>query len=228
MILHVAKDSASSKPRLNPFAYSKSRHSRRVTPPTYSDFRSYKPFLRIEFRGQCVYCRLPDGIKGIDNFGVDHYKPKSHYSELKATYSNLFYACNCCNRRKSDYWPTSEDLTVGRFIPNPCDHVMFEHLRFKGPTVEPRSAAGQQAESKMMLNDEESVNYRQFVIRAISLTEQAIDNIRETIRGIDAQNRIDQSRASQLDIERAAAEAELRELEAHLLRLGGTLDPRFG
>ena len=80
----------------------------------------------------------------------------------------------------------------------------------------------------MMLNDEESVSYRQFVIRAISLTEQAIENIRKTIGGIDARKRLDQSRASLLDVERAAAEADLRQLEVHLLRLGGTLDPLFG
>jgi hypothetical protein len=175
-----------------------------------------------------VYCRLPDGPKGIDNFGVDHYKPKSRFSELKATYSNLYYACNCCNRRKGDFWPTSEEMAAGRFIPNPCDHVMFEHLRFRGPTVESRSAAGNQAESKMMLNDEESVSYRQFVIRAISLTEQAIENIRKTIGAIDARKRLDQSQAALFDTERAAAEADLRQLEVHFLRLGGTLDPLFG
>jgi hypothetical protein len=175
-----------------------------------------------------VYCRLPDGVRGIDNFGVDHYKPKARFPDLKATYSNLYYACNCCNRRKGDFWPTSADVAARRFIPNPCDHVMFEHLRFKGVAIESRSAAGRQAEEKMMLNDEESVNYRQFVVTAISLVEEAIQTVRSTISSINAQSCADPSRTSQLAVERCAAEIKLRELESHLLRLGGSLDPLFG
>lgn len=175
-----------------------------------------------------MYCRLPDGVKGVDDFGVGHYKPKARFPELKATYSNLYYACNCCNRRKGDFWPTSGDVAAGRFIPNPCDHVMFEHLRFKGAAIESRSAAGRQAEEKMMLNDEESVNYRHFVITTISLIEEAIQIVRSTISSINAQSRADPSQTLQLDVERRAAETKLGELESHLLRLGGTLDPLFG
>lgn len=113
---------------LNPFRYSQSRYRRKLSPPSYSDYSRYKSFLKQEFTSQCVYCRLPDGLKGEDSFSVDHYRPQSRFPELVTTYANLFYACSGCNRRKGAFWPTDAQWRAKQFIPNPCDHVMFVHL----------------------------------------------------------------------------------------------------
>src|SRR5262249_19354003 len=161
--------SASARPVLNPFLYPKSKHRRTQQPQSYSYYPSYKPFLRAEFGRQCVYCRLPDGLKGQDSFGVDHYRPKSLFPDLQATYSNLFYACNCCNRRKGRFWPTPDETGAGEFIPNPCDHVMFDHLRFQSSRIITRSLAGKRAEKTLMLNDDESVRYRELILDMIAL-----------------------------------------------------------
>lgn len=113
---------------LNPFRYPQSRYRRKLNPPPYANYTRYKPFLKQEFTSQCVYCRLPDGLKGEDGFSVDHYRPQSKFPELVTTYGNLFYACRCCNRRKGAFWPADAQWRAKQFIPNPCDHVMFEHL----------------------------------------------------------------------------------------------------
>jgi len=153
---------------LNPFAYPKSRHRRKLSPPAYSTYKPYKPYLREEFGSRCVYCCLPDGLKGPDAFGVDHYRPRKRFPALATTYSNLFYCCNCCNSRKSQFWPSAEQLRNQEFVPNPCDHVMFQHLQYKGPIIDLKSPAGRQAEKVLDFNDRASVEYRQFVLDLIA------------------------------------------------------------
>lgn len=150
-----------------PFRYPKQKHVRRQKPKQYKSNSSFKPYLRDEFEGKCVYCRLPDDMKGT--FGVDHYKPmvKFEKEELAMVYSNLFYSCNNCNSRKGDYWPTRAELDKGIFIPNPCDYTMATHLWFQGVEVQARDDAGRYTERLLQLNDNELVLYRDFVVRAI-------------------------------------------------------------
>lgn len=152
---------------MNPFRYPEAQHSRTQNPARFSDYTRYKPFLRIEFGRQCVYCRLPDGLKGEGAFGVDHYRPVSRFPDLECEYSNLFYVCNTCNWRKGNFWPDFQDWAEARFIPNPCDHRMAEHLRFEGLLVEPQSATGHFAAGLLLLNHLPDVEYREFVLRSI-------------------------------------------------------------
>lgn len=69
------------------------RHPRGPDPGPFSYPQAYKAHLRSEFRSKCVYCRVPDGIKGYEGFGVDHYLPVSRFPGLVLAWSNLFYAC---------------------------------------------------------------------------------------------------------------------------------------
>jgi hypothetical protein len=97
---------------LIPFSYPKSRHTRRLRPGPFKKYSEYKPFLREEFEKKCVYCRMPDTMKDYEMYGVDHYRPKSLFSELLTTYANLFYCCNPCNRRKREYSDASCPLSI--------------------------------------------------------------------------------------------------------------------
>jgi hypothetical protein len=206
---------------LNPFLYPKSRHRRTQQPQGYSYYPSYKPFLRLEFGHQCVYCRLPDGMKGQDAFGVDHYRPKSLFPDLGTVYSNLFYACNCCNRRKGKFWPTIDQMRAGEFIPNPCDHVMFDHLRFQSARVVTRSPAGERADKTLMFNDDESVQYREFILGLIELAEQQRNRLRETLRTIEQQSELYPDRREALSQEKQSVDDELIKIEEYLRRIGG-------
>lgn len=152
---------------MNPFIYPKSKHTRTLSPKKYKRYQTYKRVVRAEFFGQCVYCRLPMTMKGNEGFGVDHYRPSKHFPLLKCTYSNLFYCCNTCNSHKNQYWPKTPALEVTDFIPNPCDHTMFDHLRFTGATVISKSNPGAVAKEILDLNDPESVSFRRFIIDTI-------------------------------------------------------------
>jgi hypothetical protein len=168
-----------------------------------------------------VYCRLPDGLKGEEGFSVDHYRPQSKFPELVTTYSNLFYACGCCNRRKGAFWPANAQWQAKQFIPNPCEHVMFEHLRYRVARVETRGPTGEFAERVLMLNDEHSVDYREFVLSVIASLEATKRRIQETIRRIGSQCLSHPEQAERLSEEKMSAERDLEKLERHLNRVTG-------
>jgi hypothetical protein len=131
---------------------------------------------------------MPDAPKTPAAFGVDHYRPKSRpeFTSLATVYENLFYACNCCNSRKGKHWPTDEQWKRGEFIPNPCEHVMFQHLRYNDARVDTRSAAGRHADKILALNDEESVKYREFILDGIHMAELQKLEAQQAIADLDA------------------------------------------
>ena len=74
----------------------------------YKRYRSYKPYLQIDFNNRCGYCDdLDSWIGGINHYHIDHFAPKK-FIELENEYENLMYACPYCNIGKSDKWPTSD------------------------------------------------------------------------------------------------------------------------
>lgn len=75
-------------------------------PATVTEYSKYRPELRLEAEEKCVYCAIHESsLGGSDSFHVEHYKPKSKFSELTNDFENLFYACAICNRFKSNDWP---------------------------------------------------------------------------------------------------------------------------
>lgn len=77
---------------------------------TYSD---WKEQIAEECFYQCVYCSIHEGqFGGINNYHIDHYRPKSIFAKLENDILNLFYACPICNRFKSDDWPAEPDLNL--------------------------------------------------------------------------------------------------------------------
>ena len=155
---------------MSPFVFPKDKHVRTKTPVRqYKRYNTYKKYLREEFSRKCIYCCACDSMRGTAAFAVEHYLPKTDFPNLTTDYLNLFYCCNTCNSFKGDWYPSPADLKDGRFIPNPCDHVMFSHLRFKGPRIDSMSVAGQYTLRLLDLNEDEAVKYREFVLDNIEL-----------------------------------------------------------
>ena len=146
--------------KIPPFWYPTKKHQRTETPPVYANYRNYKPYLKDEFSGRCVYCRKADSDQDSGSFHVEHYKPKLMFSDLVNVYSNLFYACASCNRFKGKYWSAEQSKQVL----NPCDHVMSQHLVFESELVEKRSSQGGFNIELLRLNNAETVSYRKGVI----------------------------------------------------------------
>jgi uncharacterized protein (TIGR02646 family) len=137
------------------------RQKRRSDPGPFSDHRSYKSHLQSMFHHKCVYCRIPDGLKGDESFGVDHYLPKTKFPHLAVTWSNLFYACNVCNTWKGESVSTPE-----LFLPNPCEHRMADHLQYQEDAdVETYTAHGEWLAELLHLAERRAL--REFILSAL-------------------------------------------------------------
>ena len=202
-----------------PFEYPRRRHTRRLTPGPHRNYHLYKPALRDEFERQCVYCRLPDGMKGLEAFGVDHYKPKSVFPALVADYGNLFYACNVCNQWKGDYWPTTSQRRRGAYFPNPCDHEMSAHLRYKGATPVAVSVTGRFTIESLGLDDAEAEAYREFILGTIALVKGKRTEVQRLIGRLRTKNKLKHDPAIDTAIKWLGDED--RALATKLVRLRG-------
>jgi hypothetical protein len=98
-----------------------------------SDPRKYRKELREDFLYSCAYCGLMESEAVGIEFQVDHYNP---HQEDRADYSNLFWACSQCNRRKSDYYVDPHvdgKLDNGQFaIVKLDEHLLEEHIAGAG------------------------------------------------------------------------------------------------
>jgi len=105
--------------------------------PTTGNYASWKPEIARACRGQCVYCTITEGeYGGLDNFHVEHFRPKSRFVHLENDINNLFIACAICNRFKSDDWPGDPDdagATATYLDPSEVDY--HNHIRRKGAGV---------------------------------------------------------------------------------------------
>ena len=207
---------------MTPYLYPKVRHKRSEDPPLFSHYRLYKKTLQIEFKRKCVYCQQSDSAAPNEHsFGVDHYKPQSIFPASSLDYNNLFYCCNACNARKGNYWPAVADLAK-RFIPNPCDYVMFDHLRFKGPEVEPRSEAGIFATERLDLNDPQTLQYREHVNFTIGIYEDRLSEATHLLEKLLAAIAIGKIHQSEVQQEKAELASDIANLKGGLDRFMGT------
>lgn len=97
-----------------------------VTPS--NSYQAYRPSLRRDFWYSCAYCTMSEVESYAVGFQIDHYLPQSAHPELSSEYSNLYWACQPCNRNKGGYSPTREESTAGRAfiradVEHPRDHL---------------------------------------------------------------------------------------------------------
>ena len=209
---------------MKPFHYPKSIHIRTNEPPQYNNYRKYKLYLREEFDKTCIYCRKSDSLSDLDSFGVDHYRPKKKYPALANDYSNLFYSCNTCNRRKGEFWPTHTQLSNGQFVPNPCDHVMHQHLRSEpNGTVVARSQAGTWTIDLLRLNEEKRLKFRKAIIAAVEQANTLEHKLTHTISQIDLKfDSVSAKNRDKLLSMKKEHENRLKEIKDNLRTLTGT------
>ncbi len=197
------------------FAYPKEKHHRTQTPPVYRDYKSYKPFLRTEFDRKCVYCRSSDGIKGREAFGVDHYRPKKLFPHLEAEYLNLFYCCNRCNSLKRSFWPLPAHKALKQFVPNPCEHVMFEHLRYRGEVVVTMSSAGEWTADLLLLNDPDLIASRKRILTVVAMASSKLNELSRTLKEIESREMTETNikERGQLALARETVVVEIQNLQ---------------
>jgi hypothetical protein len=173
---------------------------RRENPPAYTDCRQYKPFLRRDFLGRCVYCERTEAYLGGDEaFEVEHFRPKSRFPELVCSYPNLYYACRRCNGHKSDTWPSDEQMARGLRFADPCEEDLWlHHLREREDgSVEEKTTCGAYSSRHIRLDREALRRWR----RLRSEAQRDLPLLIETM------HMLEQLRAS---LERPDAKAEVR------------------
>lgn len=170
---------------LHTFIYPKRRHIRTEKTKSYTSYTSYRPFVEREFSQKCVYCCSPDWLDPAAVFTIDHYKPKEYHPELECEYSNLFYCCHACNSRKGAH-PYIKDRRTKKLsvvlhwiVPNPCDHVMTDHIRVNSRSLEivPQTEDGGHTIRLLDLNSRHRVRHRERHendIRRLKLLQKSI------------------------------------------------------
>lgn len=89
-------------------------------PGPFSQHRQYVTHLRELFRRRCAYCLTPDDrLGGEEAMKVDHFQPESRYQHLRLVWTNLYYCCDVCNNRKSNF-PTPQEEAAGERFVDPC------------------------------------------------------------------------------------------------------------
>lgn len=155
------------------FGYPKEIHRRGANPGPFTDYRTYKPYLRDEFEGTCIYCRLRDSIVGQASFAVEHHMPQSPFTNRITDWTNLYYACRTCNGAKSNFYPRGTRSRID-YLPTPCTDRMFDHLRYRRALVVPHSETGRFAEELLDLNESTSVEYREFFQKILDEAEDKV------------------------------------------------------
>ena len=93
---------------------------RRVCTKEYTNYQSYKKFIREDFNNRCAYTDCLDiHFGGYRTYHIDHVKPKSSFPDLVNSYNNLVYSCSYVNIKKSDKVEVNID---------PCDVDWNNHF----------------------------------------------------------------------------------------------------
>lgn len=92
--------------------------------PAHGAYTDWKTQIANDCHQQCVYCAISESrYGGLDNFHIDHFRPRSRFEQLEHIIANLFLACAICNRFKSNDWPDdpADDHSRAAY-PDPSSH----------------------------------------------------------------------------------------------------------
>lgn len=160
------------------FTYPAAATHRRHGPSGYSDYASYRPWLRDEFNFRCVYCLIRERwgrLKG--EFDLDHFVPQSVDESQSTEYGNLLYACHSCNAKKgSAELVDAESLLVAESMRVGLDG------RLVGRTLE-----AERLIDAMTLNSSQWIQWRLSWIRIINLAAERDPDLYRQLMGYPEQ-----------------------------------------
>jgi hypothetical protein len=148
--------------------------------PKTGSWPSWKAQIAHDCDRQCVYCAIPDSrYGGLDNFHVDHFRPKKKFPGLQKRITNLYLACAICNRFKSDDWPADPAADYGvAAYPDPggCDYTSLINIDPANGVLAGKFAASTYVIERLYLNRPQLIRLR----RAAAL-EQRLTNLENAL-----------------------------------------------
>ncbi len=140
--------------------------------PDKGAYSDWKEQIAEECFYQCVYCSIHEGqFGGINNYHIDHFRPKSIFTKLENDILNLFYACPICNRFKSDDWPAEPNLSLVSY-PDPSQNDYASLFTLKNDfQIEGKHTASQYLVLRLFLNRAQLIMERREEIKIKEATE---------------------------------------------------------
>jgi len=134
----------------------------------------------MDFRWRCCYCGVRERKwGGAAHFAVEHFKPKSTFPALETVYSNLYYACDACNRNKWRHWPSPSDIASGRRFFDICIDEPRKHFKLdRGGDLNHLSACGAYTIKLIRLNRTNLVQIRREYMGLLSEFKKSIRAVR--------------------------------------------------
>lgn len=152
------------------FNYPVEAHRRKHGPFGYTDYESYREWLRDEFSYRCVFSLIRETWVGrAAAFDIDHLQPQAGHVHLVCDYDNLLYLSHRINLRKGK-----------RPLPDPGKLALGKCLRVepKGDRIGQITATnkdGQMIVDTLKLNNPDEVEDRLKwleVLRAVAVTDE--------------------------------------------------------
>lgn len=156
------------------FTYSTAAEHRRYGPSGYSDYESFRPWLRDEFCFRCIYCLLRERWGRITGeFDLEHVIPQTVDQTLATDYSNLFYSCHSCNLKKGPASLSNAEL-----------HLTSDSIRvsFEGRQIA-STAESERIVDVLALNSPKRVNWRLSWMRIIQLAAERDSELYQRLMG---------------------------------------------
>lgn len=150
---------------MNEFQYPNQPHVRRHGPAGYSDYESYRDWLRDEFLFRCVYClHREKWYNRSAAFHIDHFIPVVSDSSSICEYTNLLYSCAACNEAKNAILE----------LPDPCKIAFGDCLRVTADgQVQSFNKHGEKLLQTLRLNSPRNVEYRSRLMRMLDALQKS-------------------------------------------------------
>ena len=147
-------------PGAAPFEYPTEPHIRRHGPAGYSDYESYRDWLRDEFSFRCVFCLWREQWPAPRSiFHIDHLIPRLRAPHRVCDYDNLVYTCAGCNGVKGDLQP-----------PDPCAVGFGRCVSVnQDGSIKALNEEGVLLIETLNLDDEDCRRYRRLMLEIIQL-----------------------------------------------------------
>jgi hypothetical protein len=157
-----------------PFEYPATAHQRRHGPRGYTDYASYRPWLRDEFSFRCVYCLQRERwVAPAAAMEIDHILPVASNPELTTEYDNLLYCCSTCNVAKR-----------ARLLPDPTT-VLFRGAVHVDPdgTISPLNSDAERPVTLLGLDSPTYTEFRLLWIGILAMAERHAPDLHQRLMG---------------------------------------------